>query len=47
MKDCTLATVVNFLFEYVLTRSGFPEILMSDRGMHFLNETISVTFEEF
>ena len=40
-------TTTNFLFEIVLTRFGCPKILMSDRGMHFLNETNSVLTEEF
>ena len=47
VKDYTAATAVNFLFEYVLTRFGFPKILMSDRGTHLLNETISAMLEEF
>lgn len=47
MKDCTTTTAVKFLFEYVLTRFGCPNILMSDRGTHFLNETISAILEEF
>lgn len=42
MKDCTGATTAKFLFEYVLMRFGYPNILMSDRGTYFLNETISV-----
>lgn len=47
MKDCTIATAANFLFDYVLTRFGCPKILVSDRGMHFLNEMISTMVEEF
>jgi len=47
VKDCTLATAAKFLFEYVLTRFGCPMIFMSDRGTHFLNETISAMLEEF
>lgn len=47
MKDCTGATAVKFLLEYVLTIFGFPKVLMSDRGTHFLNETISVLTEKF
>eukprot|EP00253_Pinus_taeda_P014638 PITA_14638 len=46
-KDYTGATIVKFLFEYVLMRFGCPKVLMSDRGMHFLNETISMVTEEF
>lgn len=42
MKDCIGVTAAKFLFECVLTRFGCPNILMSDRGMHFLNEMISV-----
>lgn len=47
VKDCTTATAVKFLFEYVSTRFGCLNILMSDRGMHFFNETISLMLEEF
>eukprot|EP00253_Pinus_taeda_P036318 PITA_36318 len=47
VKDCTRANVVKFLFEYVLTQFGCPNILMSDHGTHFLNETINTLMEEF
>ena len=47
MKDCTSVTAAKFLFEYVLTQFGCPKILMSDHGMHFLNEMISMLMEEF
>lgn len=47
MKDYTGETTAKFLFEYVLTQFGCPKILMSDHGMHFLNETISALTEEF
>eukprot|EP00253_Pinus_taeda_P023648 PITA_23648 len=47
VKDCLGETTSKFLFEYVLTRFRFPKILMSDRGTHFLNETINVLTEEF
>jgi len=47
MKDCIATTAVKILSEYVLTRFGCPKVLMSDRGTHFLNETISAMLEEF
>lgn len=40
-------TIEKILFENVLSGFGCPKILMSDRGMHFLNETISALMEEF
>ena len=46
VKECTRDTTTNFLLEYVLTRFGCSEVLMSDRGMHFLNEMISALNEE-
>eukprot|EP00253_Pinus_taeda_P029266 PITA_29266 len=47
VKDCMAMTAAKFLFKNVLTRFGYPKILMSDRGMHFLNEIISELMEEF
>lgn len=41
------AKTTKLLFEYVLTRFGYPKILMSDHGTHFLNEMIRALIEEF
>ena len=46
VKDCAGTTTTKVLFEYVLTRFGCLKVLMSDRGTHFLNETISALIEE-
>ena len=47
VKDCTTDTTAYFIFEQILTRFGCPKILMSDRRMHFVNETIEALTEEF
>ena len=47
VKDCSAAIAVKFIFEYILSRFGFPRILMSDQGSHFLNKTIAALTEEF
>ena len=47
VKDCIGETNVKFLFEHVLMQFGCLRLLMSDHGMHFLNEMISVLTEEF
>ena len=46
-KDCMADTVARFLWENVLTRYGCPLSLTSDRGTHFLNETIMILLDEF
>eukprot|EP00253_Pinus_taeda_P022855 PITA_22855 len=47
VKDYTGATSAKLLFEYLLTRFGFPKVLIRDSSMHFLNETINTLTEEF
>ena len=40
VRDCTTETAKHFIFDQILTRFGCPKVLMSDRGMHFVNEVI-------
>jgi len=47
VKDCNAETTTHFLFGKVITRFGFPRILMSDQGTHFINITIRALIEEF
>jgi len=47
VKDCSAYTTMHFLFEHVVTRFGYPRILMSDQGTHFINNTIQAMLEEF
>lgn len=47
VKDCSAATTSQFIFKNILTRFGYPRILMSDQGTHFLNQTIQLLTEEF
>ena len=47
VKDCTIATTAKFLFENVVTRLGFPNILIIDQGTHFFNQLIEEITNEF
>ena len=47
VKDCSVETTTHLLFEQVITRFGFPRIIMSDQGTHFINNTIRAMTEEF
>ena len=44
--DCTATTTTRFLFDNIVTHFGFPRILMSDQGSHFINRTVNTLTEE-
>jgi len=46
MKDCSVAIVAKFIFEYNLSNFGYAKILMSDRGSYFLKKTIIYLLKE-
>lgn len=41
------ATVANFLYENIITRFGCPKELVSDRGTHFINNTIAALTNKY
>ena len=47
VKDCTTVTMEKFLFENVVTRFGFPKILLSDQGTHFVKKLIDELTTKF
>ena len=46
-KNNDAKTVAKFLYENILSRYGCPKELISDRGTHFLNETIEELTTKF
>ena len=40
-------TTPKFLYEYVFTRYGLPIEIVSDQGVHFINDVIEFLLEEF
>jgi hypothetical protein len=47
IKECSATTAAHFIFDDIITRFGFPMILMSDQGTHFINKTIEALTQEF
>ena len=47
VKDYTTPNAMKFLFETVLTRLGFPNILINAKCAHFLNKLVEELTEEF
>jgi len=46
VESCTKEVAARFIYENIITRFGYPMILISDQGTHFLNETIKVLMEK-
>jgi transposase InsO family protein len=47
IKDYSETTAVHFIFDDIITRFGCPNILMSDQGIHFINNKVEALNEEF
>ena len=47
VKDCTVATAANVLFDNVVTRFGILMILISDKGTHVVNQFINELTKKF
>jgi len=46
-KECSATTVVQFIFDDIITKFGCSKILMSGQGTHFINKTIEALTQEF
>jgi hypothetical protein len=47
VKVFSATTTAHFIFDDIITRFGFPKVLMSDQGTHFINKTVATLTEEF
>jgi transposase InsO family protein len=47
VKDYSASTTTCFIFDDIITRFGFPKVLMSDQGTHFINKIIEALTKEF
>jgi hypothetical protein len=47
VRDCLMDTTAIFIFENVITQFGFPRILTSDQGSHFISSTITKLITKF
>lgn len=46
VKTATAKEAAQFLYEEIICRHGTPSVILSDRGAHFVNETIQLLKEE-
>jgi hypothetical protein len=46
VKEATAKETAKFLYETIICQHGTPSIILSDRGTHFVNETIKLMKEE-
>jgi len=47
VKDCTVDTTAQFIFDNIVTRFGCPRSLTSDQHSHFINDTIQSLLQPF
>jgi hypothetical protein len=47
LKTNTIIVIVQFIYEFILTKFGCPLILVSDQGTHFINETMEILTVHF
>jgi hypothetical protein len=47
LKINTTAVIANFLYECILTRFGCPLIIVTDQGVHFMNDVINYLTNHF
>jgi len=46
VKEATAKETAKFLYETIICQHGVPSIILSDRGTHFVNETVKLLKEE-
>jgi len=47
LKEAMARTVSKFIYEKIICEYGYPEVLQSDRGTHFVNRVIEELTEKF
>jgi transposase InsO family protein len=47
VKDCSETTKTGFILYDIINRFGFPKILLSDQGTHFINKTVEALTAKF
>jgi hypothetical protein len=47
LRTNIIVVTTRFMYEYILTKFGYPFTIIKDQGVHFINDTITYFTKQF